>query len=317
MADLLEFNNIFYQRLIRYGYGHGYASAPGQPRIPRASFLFLNCILRPATGEHPSASEGYSTLYNYFTGFAELLAGVLLLFRRTTTMGALVCLGVMTNVFMINMGYDVPVKLLSFNTILMSVFLLWKDAARLAQFFVLNRAVPATSTALPFSNRKLKYGLVAVKVLFAVFIVWSTLDEALDVQKKYGSRAPNPPLYGIYYTDTFIRNNQVIPPLETDSTRWKRVILSYKDFATIRLMNDTSLGYNFKVDTVAKTALVYLNSDTLDKARLHYIKDPTWLTLTGKMKGDSVYIKLKRFDEHRFRLVNRGFNWVNEYPYNR
>ena len=26
---------------------------------------------------------------------------------------------------------------------------------------------------------------------------------------------------------------------------------------------------------------------------------------------------LKRFDENRFRLVNRGFHWVNEYPYNR
>jgi hypothetical protein len=260
---------------------------------------------------------GYSTSYNYFTGFAELLAGVLLLFRRTTTIGALVCLGVMANVFMINMGYDVPVKLLSFNTILMSLFLLWKDGIRLAAFFVLNKAIPSSNIALPYSNRKLKAGLLAVKFIFILFIVGMTLKEALDVRKQYGDKAPKPPLYGIYYTSTFVRNRDTLPPLETDTTRWKRVIISYKDFAAIRLMNDTTLSYHFKIDTATRTALVYPISDTLQKGRLTYIKDTVYLTLSGKIKNDSVYIKLKRFDENKFRLVNRGFHWVNEYPFNR
>ena len=260
---------------------------------------------------------GYSTTYNYFTGFAELLAGVLLLFRKTTTVGAIVCLGVMTNVFMINMGYDVPVKLLSFNTILMSLFLLWPDAVRLANFFVLNRATVASNIALPYVNRKLRYGLLAVKVLFAVFIVWTTTSEALKYQNMQRDNAARAPLYGIYYTDTFIRNNTALPPLDTDTTRWKRIIISYKNYASIRLMNDTNRTYNFKVDTIARTALVYPSWDTLNKARFNYTKDSAWLTLTGKMNNDSVYIKLKRFDEKNFRLVSRGFNWVNEYPYNR
>jgi uncharacterized membrane protein YphA (DoxX/SURF4 family) len=260
---------------------------------------------------------GYSISYNYFAGVAELLAGVLLLSRRTTTIGALVCLGVMTNVFMINMGYDVPVKLLSFNTILMCLFLISKDAARLANLFFFNKTVPPSNNTLPYSNKKLKIGLLVLKLIFIVFIVGLTLEDAWDAQKKYGDKSPKPPLYGIYYTETFVRNKDTIPPLDTDTTRWNRMIIAYKDFSSIRLMNDSTRYYHFKIDTLAKTALVYPGWDTVHKNRFHYIKDTAYLTLSGRMKNDSVTIRLKRFDEDKFRLVNRGFHWVSEFPFNR
>ena len=85
----------------------------------------------------------------------------------------------------------------------------------------------------------------------------------------------------------------------------------------IQVMNDSTRNYHFKIDTLAKTAVLYPYYDTLNKTRFNYVVDPPYLTLTGKMGNDSVFIKLKRFDENRFRLVNRGFHWVSEYPYNR
>ena len=114
-----------------------------------------------------------------------------------------------------------------------------------------------------------------------------------------------------------MRNKVEVPPLQTDTTRWNRLIVAAKGYAAIRLMNDSSLNYHFEIDTLAKTAILYPFSDTLHKSRLNFIKDSLYLTLTGKIGGDSVFIKLKRFDENRFRLVNRGFHWVNEYPFNR
>jgi hypothetical protein len=58
--------------------------------------------------------------------------------------------------------------------------------------------------------------------------------------------------------------------------------------------------------------------DTLTKASFNYIKDgDDHLILTGKMGNDSLFVKLKRYDEKRFRLMSRGFHWINEYPYNR
>jgi hypothetical protein len=260
---------------------------------------------------------GYSTTYNYFTGFAELLGGLLLLTRKTTTIGALVCLGVMTNVFMINMGYDVPVKLLSFNSILMCLFLLGKDILRLTNFFILNKTAQASDLSFPRFTGKLRYSLLGIKLLFIVSIVWLTVSDALSYHRQYGDSAPKPPLYGIYYPETFIKNNTPVPPLQTDTSRWSRLIIGYKDYAAIWLMNDSTKTYHFKIDTLAKTAVLYPLSDTLDKSRFNYVIAAPYLTLTGKIGGDSVFIKLKRFDENRFRLVNRGFHWVNEYPFNR
>jgi len=260
---------------------------------------------------------GYSTTYNYFTGIAELLGGLLLLSRRTTTLGALVCLGVMTNVFMINMGYDVPVKLLSFNTILMSLFLLRTDAKRLVNFFLRNQPAPSAHIGLPYTNRKLKIGLLIVKGLFIVTIIGLNLSSVLQAEYKYGDKKPKPPLYGIYYTESFVRNGDTLPPLQTDTSRWKRVIIASPVFASIQLMNDSVQWYNLTVDTAAKTAMVNPVSDTTAKTAFMYIKDTSGLTLAGKIKTDQVRIRLKRYDEHRFRLVNRGFHWVNEYPFNR
>jgi hypothetical protein len=319
-----EYQRLYYwiRVLVRYYLFYTMISY-GFYKVIKVQFPFpsLSRLVEPYGNSSPMGLAwtymGYSTIYNYFTGFAELLGGLLLLTRKTTTIGALVCLGVMTNVFMINMGYDVPVKLLSFNTILMGLFLLGKDIQRLANFFILNRTVLPSNLSFPHFNKKGRYSLLAVKLFLIISLIWLTVSDAWDYYRRFGNNAPKPPLYGIYYPETFTRNNTPVPPLQTDSTRWNRVIVSYKDYADIRLMNDSALVYRFKIDTLAKTAILYSFLDTLNKSRFNYVVDPPYLTLTGKMGKDSVFIKLKRFDENRFRLVNRGFHWVNERPYNR
>ncbi len=88
---------------------------------------------------------GASSAYTIFTGVAEMVGGLLLTARRTTLLGALICAGVLGNVFMLNVAYDVPVKILSFHLMAMSVFLVAPDLSRLANLLLLNRpAQPAT-----------------------------------------------------------------------------------------------------------------------------------------------------------------------------
>ena len=78
---------------------------------------------------------GASAAYTRFCGMAEVTAGLLLLFRRTTTVGALVATGAMLNVAALNFCYDVPVKLYSVHLVLMSIFLLIPEAMALMRFF--------------------------------------------------------------------------------------------------------------------------------------------------------------------------------------
>ena len=65
---------------------------------------------------------GYSATYQSFTGAIEVLAGLLFTTRRTTLLGALITLVAMTHIFALNMCFDVPVKLYSFNYLIMAVF---------------------------------------------------------------------------------------------------------------------------------------------------------------------------------------------------
>ena len=45
--------------------------------------------------------------------------------------------------------------------------------------------------------------------------------------------------------------------------------------------------------------------------------DPELITLSGEMDGHKTNAKLVRFDESKFLLRNRGFHWIQEYPFNR
>jgi hypothetical protein len=80
--------------------------------------------------------RGSFPAYKIFAGCAETLGGLLLILPRTATLGALVCLADLTQVFVLNMMYAVPVKLFSFHLILFAVFLLAPGARRLVNFFL-------------------------------------------------------------------------------------------------------------------------------------------------------------------------------------
>jgi hypothetical protein len=67
---------------------------------------------------------GTSHPYEMVLGAIEVVAGALLFVPRTVTLGALVSLAGTGQIFLLNMTYGVPVKILSFHPVLMSALLL-------------------------------------------------------------------------------------------------------------------------------------------------------------------------------------------------
>ncbi len=78
---------------------------------------------------------GYSYGYNVFMGIAES-AALLLLFRRTTTFGAILTLATLANVMAVNYNYDVHAKMYPTALFLMAFFLLLKDVNEINQIFL-------------------------------------------------------------------------------------------------------------------------------------------------------------------------------------
>ncbi|HFA48265.1 MAG TPA: hypothetical protein ENJ95_04515 [Bacteroidetes bacterium] len=108
---------------------------------------------------------GQSKGYTVFAGLGELVGGLLLLSRRTSTLGALVVFGVMANVMAMNFFYDIPVKILSSHLVLMSLFLIALDYKRLLNLFLLNRPTSPLSYPAYFENPKLEKAKEVVLIL--------------------------------------------------------------------------------------------------------------------------------------------------------
>lgn len=285
-------------------------------------YPFLSRLVQPYGDSSPMGLAwtyvGQSKAFSAFVGWSEVICGLLLFFRKTTLVGALLTLIVMGNVVVVNLCYDIPVKLFSSVLEIMALYLAAPYLKKMYQAFIQHKPIHINNYYQPvFTKRWQAIGIKVLKVLIITDALFSGVKGSIDQGKQYGDNAPKPPLYGIYNTVLVVRNNDTIPPLTTDTSRWKQIIVQSNNYARIKLMNDTLRNYNFKVDTALRKAIVFANWDTLNKINFNYIIDADYLTFTGKFKNDSLFIKLKRFDEKNFRLMSRGFHWINEYPYNR
>ena len=285
-------------------------------------YPYLSRLVQPYGDSSPMGLAwtyvGQSKAFSAFVGWSEVICGLLLFFRKTTLVGALLTLIVMGNVVVVNLCYDIPVKLFSSVLEIMALYLAAPYLKKMYQAFIQHKPIHINNYYQPvFTKRWQAIGIKVLKVLIITDALFSGVKGSIDQGKQYGDNAPKPPLYGIYNTVLVVRNNDTIPPLTTDTSRWKQIIVQSNNYARIKLMNDTLRNYNFKVDTALRKAIVFANWDTLNKINFNYITDADYLTFTGKFKNDSLFIKLKRFDEKNFRLMSRGFHWINEYPYNR
>lgn len=264
---------------------------------------------------------GYSEAYNWFTGLGEVIGGGLLLFRRTTALGSIILIVVISNIVAINFCFDIPVKLFSLNLLLMTLFILAAEGKRLINVLVLNRPAPALDLTPFRTSRRWRTGRIVVKTLLVSILLYQKGVDGFNSGKEWGDQAIKPPLYGLYQVETFALNGDTLAPLLTDPVRWRHVIIDgYKRYAhlTVQLMNDTRRGYVFKPDTLKSEAVLSAYSDTANKYRITYIQpDTSSIIIRGVFERDSIYARLKRQDPNQFLLVNRGFHWINEYPLNR
>jgi uncharacterized membrane protein YphA (DoxX/SURF4 family) len=263
-------------------------------------------------------SIGASPAYEIFAGSAEFLGGLLVLIPRTRTLGALVCVADMTQVFLLNMTYDVPVKILSFNLILLSLLLLTPEVRRLANFFFLNRTAEAPVRTLLFRSARKNRIAAAVQALFAVALIGSNVWGARIAWKTYGAGVPKPALYGIWNVDEQTVDGQVRAPLLTDAGRWRRVLIDDYHLMIFLPMNDERVYYSLAIDEKTGTLKLSDRVSNQQKALLTYTRPaPDRLLLDGAMDGHKVHLELSLYDRKKFVLVSRGFHWVSPVPFNK
>lgn len=262
---------------------------------------------------------GFSTGYNLFMGFAEI-AAVFLLFRRTVTLGAILCLMTTANVMAVNYFYDVPVKIFSTALFLMSAFLLAQNGRPVFDFFIRNTLTKLNTSRPVELNRTWQRVATGAKGLVIFLALGYGSYKSYQEMKIYGNLRPKPPLYGLYNVRHFILGADTIPPLLTDKNRWRQMTIERPGFLTIKYTGDSVSYCLSTIDTLRKTIQLTFHTDTSTNYNFMYqaLKNNE-LILRGAIRQDSLQVVFDRYTDidKEFLLTRRGFNWINEYPYNR
>ncbi len=251
---------------------------------------------------------GFSQGYNLFAGGGELLAGLLLFWRRTTTLGALLAMAVMANVVAMNFFFDIPVKLFSSHLLLMAAGLAALDRHRLVNLLVLGRSAEALSLTPHFTQTRARTIGYVFKLAFLAALLIPSVQMQIERLKTRGDNRLKPPLYGLYEIESSTG----------DGEHWRHLVVETPGFATVRSMDGTLKRFSFELDQEAATFTLTTRGNSPVATHWRYQEpDEETLVIEGEMAGQPITMLGRRKTPEDFLLVNRGFRWINEFPFNR
>ncbi len=325
--SLLDRKRANYERLFQWlrlgirlvlgmtmlGYG---AAKVMQGQMPAPS---LSRLLQPYGESSPMGLLwtfiGASGPYQIFCGASEMLGGILLFVPWLTALGSLVCVGVLTNVFVLNMCYDVPVKLFSFHLLLMAVFLAAPDLRKLADLFIFQRPARLSHYAPLFRRRWLNRTVLALQLLCGLGLTSLSLYYSHQLTKEM---AVTPPYYGIWSVEEYAVDGNLQPLLLTEATRWRRVLFDSPERLSVQPVDGPQERFMLKLDQSKKSFTLSKRGDPNWKADFSYRDgEKDVLLLEGQFDSHKISATLHRVDESKALLTSRGFHWINEYPFNR
>lgn len=261
----------------------------------------------------------YSTAYNYFMGFAEISGALLLLFRRTVTLGAILTFFVSLNIMAINYCFDVPVKILSTALVVMSFFLLALDARPLISFFILGKPAGAPAKLKPgFKRRWVGITALVVKCLVLLFVVFTATMSS--VQYLYAKQKATEVKSGYYNVVKYHEPGKPNAQTDTNASRWQKVMLT-PDSLSINLVNGERIARACNIDAAGNQLICFKpNQRETDFTLKYRTSKAGGLTLRGKFMRHKLITRLALLSAYHpdsTLLMNRGFHWINEVPFNR
>ncbi len=165
--------------------------------------------------------------YQSFLGLVEIIAGLLLLNRKTAIIATLIILPFTGNVAISNVAYEGGEYVYAFYLLALALYLFAFDALRL--FKLVSLEVPAApNTFKPVFQGKWKTYRLAAKGLFILFFVVLYGFSTYNAYQKGGYQFPEKAGFqgfeGFYNVTEFRWNGQTLPYSKTDSSRWQNVV---------------------------------------------------------------------------------------------
>jgi hypothetical protein len=217
---------------MEYGY---YKVFPMQMPFPSISNLHT------LFGEHAPyrlywQAVGIVTWYEVFLGMMEVTAGVLLLFRATTAIGALFNMVVVYNVVHGNFAYDGGVHLISAEIFLLSAFLFTPYASDLWRVLIRKQDIQPYTYYPVFRKTWKRYSFNGVRAVALLLLIplyfFDTYKGFHDTNRSKEPRSPGlSNAMGYYNVTEFRLDNKVLPYSPLDPVRWHDVV--FESYSTL------------------------------------------------------------------------------------
>ena len=237
------------------------------------------------------------------------------------TLGSLMGVAVFMHVFLLNLSYDIPVKLYSMQLVICCIFLVSYDWRRMLDFFFLNKPVEKGSGFENiFTQKWQRVARVVLKIAFIVMIVIIPFRQAWTrYMTQMNTPDSSPVKSGVYEVKTFVRNNDTIPILYNDPMAWKDFVFEKNQTGSINTQ-DTLFSrryhrgyFSYSLDSATQLMMLRpYRGDTLPLVVFNYhFPDDRTIQLWGEVRNDSIEMVLYRTDRH-FQLTERQFHWISE-----
>jgi len=243
-----------------------------------------------------------STGYTIFAGLVELLCCPLLVFRRTTLLGGLLLLATLTNLFAMDLAYNVPgAPLFAGLLIALCMIVIAPYAAPLTKVLLLAQADRMPAEPSTFLTRW-RYAPLAKVVILAILISVRVSDGFAQRRSFFGRGHA---VFGMFDVDRFIRGGLPITPSADDGKTWKRVASDgrYDSGAlAVQFASGDVRQYRLSEDTTNRLWTVREGSKVI--ATLTYAVAPDGsLSLDGRVNDEPVQVHLRPVDMRSLPLL--------------
>ncbi|MEP6766734.1 MAG: hypothetical protein ABJB66_20635 [Gemmatimonadaceae bacterium] len=263
---------------------------------------------------------GMNPLYEMVCGAAEIAGGLLILFRRTALLGALLTAFVVTNVVLYNFFFDVPVKIYAAHLLLMSLVIVTPDLQALVDFFW--RHTPSAPSGIwvpPASRKRFRVATIGIEGFFlfmCAVVAPFTYYKSYTAQRASALRPS--PLTGHWHVDSIMltSDGKPAPYLTGDGLPATDIFLEPFGRTMIRASDNALWRSSAKYDSTKRTFVLSSNghAGSITYAVLQADSAHLLLTPTGKEEKTEAVLRLTRVPlPATYPLLTRGFHFVNEW----
>jgi len=263
---------------------------------------------------------GSSRAYTIFVGAGELTGAMLLCFRRTTTLGALLLTAILANVLAMNLAYDVGVKLTAANLLAMAIILVGYDGRRLFDLFIRQQPTAAPEFAPLFASGRwnIIVGGPGSALMAGLFCFNSMTHEMLPEMRENGPSSPPPALFGIF--DVMGDSATGAPGARSifEPLHWRRIVFERYGRTVAQTKDGVSVAFSADLDTATHTVRLTERArvteqpspvdSTVAQHLVFHFSSPTGQRVILRSGQDSVI--LQRVDPSRYVLIkHRWLGW--------